>query len=142
MTRRALIDNSVLQRLSTGPEVAWAVEDLLASGWVLCSSDVSRLEAGFSTRSAAEHVGIRDRLTHDFELLPVTPACGDLAMAMQSELFARGTGRAVGVLDLLHAATAVVHDAVVVHYDHDFELVAEVDSRLRQRWVVPRGSVS
>lgn len=62
-------------------------------------------------------------------------------LELQASLFAVGMGRAVGVVDLLHAAAAIAHDAVLVHYDADFELLAEVDDRLRQEWVVPRGSI-
>lgn len=41
--------------------------------------------------------------------------------------------------DLLIAATAERHDVTVLHYDADFDLIAEVTGQLT-RWVVPRGS--
>ena len=33
------------------------------------------------------------------------------------------------------------HDAVLLHYDHDFDLIAEVADALRHQWIVARGSV-
>ena len=37
---------------------------------MLCSSELSRLEAGYSARSVREHAEIIDRLTMDFKLSP------------------------------------------------------------------------
>lgn len=74
-------------------------------------------------------------------LLPLTEEVGTVAAELQVALAAQGKRDAVGVVDLLHAATAIVHDAVVVHYDADFELLGEVDGRLRHEWVVPKGSI-
>jgi predicted nucleic acid-binding protein len=74
-------------------------------------------------------------------LLPLCAETGVVAAELQRALFDAGRGRAVGVVDLLHAATAICHRAVVLHHDADFEALADVDGRLRHRWVVPRGSV-
>jgi predicted nucleic acid-binding protein len=62
-------------------------------------------------------------------------------MELQWALFEAAKGRAAGVVDLLIAGIAVEHDAVVLHYDSDFDVLASVDRRFRARWVVPRGSV-
>ncbi len=79
-------------------------------------------------------------LTHSISMLALTPEIGELAIQMQSQLFAHGLGRGVGVMDLLHAATAVAHDVRLVHYDADFEQLATCWPELDQSWVVPRGS--
>jgi predicted nucleic acid-binding protein len=138
---RLLLDNSVLQRLSRAPAVVVAVHQRIERGDVLCSCPTLALEAGFSARSPTDHAGIVSRLTGDFELLPLAPEVCDLAVDLQRSLFEAGQGRAVGVIDLLTAATAVWHEATVLHYDADFERVAAADRRVRQRWVVQRGSV-
>lgn len=138
---RVLLDNSVIQRAPRDETVASAVRLLSDRGHVLCSSAVSCLEAGYSARSRREHDEVLRRLTQSFVLLPLVTAVGEVAAQLQSAMFAVGVGRAVGVVDLLHAATAIVHDAVVVHYDADFEHIAKVDSRFRQVWIVPAGSV-
>jgi hypothetical protein len=41
--------------------------------------------------------------------------------------------------DLLIAATAERHSLVVIHYDHGFDLVANVTGQPTE-WVVPQGS--
>ena len=43
-------------------------------------------------------------------------------------------------IDLITAAVAEYHGAVVLHYDADFEHIAEVTGQ-PQTWVVPRGSI-
>jgi hypothetical protein len=48
--------------------------------------------------------------------------------------------RAAGVADLLIAACAEVHGAVVVHYDAEYDIIS---ARTGQptRWLVPGGTV-
>ena len=67
---------------------------------------------------------------------------GNVAVELQGALWRAGLGWAVGVVDLLHATTAVANDAVVLHYDSDFDDLAEVDRRVRARWIVAPGSVA
>lgn len=50
----------------------------------------------------------------------------------------RGTHRRP-IPDLLVAATALEHDATVLHYDRDFDLIAEVTD-LSARWIIPPGT--
>lgn len=138
---RFLIDNSVIQRIPLRTEVAQAVATLLSGDHELCVSDVAILEAGFSARSLSDHRSTREHALAAFTRLGLSPEVGETAAELQEKLFSVGHGRAVGVIDLLHAATAVFHQAVVVHYDKDFALLADVDDRLRQQWVVPAGSV-
>ena len=42
--------------------------------------------------------------------------------------------------DLLIAAVAEVNDLVIIHYDADYERIAEITGQPCQ-WVVPRGSI-
>jgi predicted nucleic acid-binding protein len=46
------------------------------------------------------------------------------------------------VADLVVATAAITHSAVVLHYDHHFDLIGEIDSRLSHRWMVARGTAS
>jgi predicted nucleic acid-binding protein len=138
---KVLLDNSVLQRMPRSPRVERAVRDWLQSGGTLCSSPVSVLEAGYSARSAAEHATITRNLTQSLTLLAFSASTAELATQMQTALFKRGRGRAVGVLDLWHAAVAIEQDATLVHYDSDFEVLGSVWPDLRQRWVLPRGTI-
>lgn len=59
---------------------------------------------------------------------------------MQAALWRAGRVRAVGFPDLLIAAVAEREQVTILHYDSDYDLVAEVTSQPMQ-WVVPRGTV-
>jgi predicted nucleic acid-binding protein len=61
------------------------------------------------------------------------------ALQVQRLLAARSQ-RGRKVPDLLVAAAAEELDAVVLHYDADFDLIAEVTGQ-RCEWVVPAGTV-
>ena len=141
-----LVDNSVLQRLHRSDEVASALTELLSMG-ELGGCLPQLLEEGYSARSAAEHHLIRSANARARIFLPPDAEVAEIALDLQSGLFAAGIGRAVGVSDLQIAATAIGHttDAqrvTVVHYDADFEHVARVAPEFRHRWIVPRGSVA
>lgn len=136
-----LLDNSVLQRLDRAPAVTASVATLIGGGDLLGTSDITRLKAGFSATNSAVHDRVMDGFANDLYLLPLDDQAGDVAVDLQRAMFEAGRGRAAGTADLLQAAIAIVHDAVIVHYDADFELLAEVEPRLRHQWVLPRGSV-
>jgi len=69
----------------------------------------------------------------------VTPAVISRAKNVQRMLAAGGLkGREVP--DLIIAAAAELADLTVLHYDHDFELIASV-TRQSHEWIVPRGSI-
>ena len=55
-------------------------------------------------------------------------------------LVERGQHRSVGVADLLLAATAEIERLTVLHYDADFDLIAEITGQPTE-WIVPRGSI-
>jgi predicted nucleic acid-binding protein len=61
------------------------------------------------------------------------------ALEVQALLARDGRHRAVSLVDALVAAIAEVRELTVLHYDADFELVAEVTGQ-PQAWIVPRGT--
>lgn len=63
----------------------------------------------------------------------------DRAIEIQGELAKTGRHR-IPLPDLLIAATAESADLVILHYDADFETLAEVTGQPVE-WVVERGSV-
>lgn len=139
-----LLDNSATQRISRSADVAEAVRRLLDSG-VLAGCLPQLLEEGYSARSASDHATILSLNAEAKVFLPPVPAVAERAIELQRRLFAAGQGRAVGVSDLQIAATALVHSdqhqqVIVVHYDSDFEHLAEVEPELRTRWIVPRST--
>jgi hypothetical protein len=55
------------------------------------------------------------------------------------QLAGRGKHRCAGIRDLLVAAVAEEHRATILHYDRDFDHIAEVTGQ-PVRWVVPPGT--
>jgi predicted nucleic acid-binding protein len=57
---------------------------------------------------------------------------------VQATLAAQSRLREVGMADLLIAAVAERHGLTLLHYDGDFDTIAEITGQ-DARWVVPRG---
>lgn len=130
-----LVDKSVLARMDNRAVLAGLqpyVGQLATCGTVL-------LEMGWSARNSDHYAQMREDMSW-FAALEIDQAVIDRALGLQDALVRRGHHRGPGVSDLVLAATALQHDAVLLHYDHDFELIAEV-AELRHQWIVPRGSV-
>lgn len=72
---------------------------------------------------------------------PIDDRTMSRALAVQAMLVERSQHRAVPLPDLLIAACAEQADLKVLHYDADFERIAELTGQPTQ-WIVPRGSVS
>jgi predicted nucleic acid-binding protein len=98
------------------------------------------LEAGYSGRDLDDVRTIAQRRRELYVVLPVSEAIADRARDVQVRMAARGHHRAAGVIDLLTAAVAEHHGAVILHYDADFEHIAATTGQPHQ-WIVPKGSV-
>lgn len=127
-----LIDKSALVLLGNAADVdTWISR--IDRGLVRIST-VTRLEVGFSARTAADH---RTLLTQPpISSMPVeylTPRIEDRAIELQLALAERGHHRAPSIPDLLIAATAELADLAVLHLDKDFELIAELTGQPVQR---------
>jgi len=129
-----LVDKSALLRLSASPDAAtWATR--IQRGLVRIST-LTRLEVGFSARSANE---LRDSATRPpLASMPVeylTPRIEDRAVAVQLALADLGQHRAPSIPDLLIAATAESVGLTVLHLDKDFEIIAEITGQPVERLV-------
>jgi predicted nucleic acid-binding protein len=133
-----LIDKSALARTGL-PQVSAVLRPLVAAGrTAICG--MSALELGFSARSAADHAQVRAGMgAHEWLLTEDQDF--RRAFDVQEELARRGRHRAVPLPDLLLAAVAERHRVTVLHYDADFDVVAETTGQ-PVRWIVPRGSVT
>jgi predicted nucleic acid-binding protein len=80
-----------------------------------------------------------EQLLNDVRL-PISEAIAERTREVHIRMAARGHHRAAGVIDLLTAAVAEDHGAVVLHYDADFEHIAASTGQ-PQAWIVPRGSI-
>lgn len=64
----------------------------------------------------------------------------DRAVAVQDRLAESSHQRGVKIADLLIAAAAEAAGLVVLHYDHDFDLIADVTGQ-QTEWILPAGTV-
>jgi predicted nucleic acid-binding protein len=130
-----LADTTVLTRMAI-PPVRAAVREL-AHHRAIARCAMTDLELGFSARNAAEW----DRIQHAAAVLATEDvAVEDFRRAMQVQRMLAAAGlKGRKVPDLVIAAVAERTQRSLLHYDHDFELVAEQTGQ-PQRWVVPAGS--
>jgi len=98
------------------------------------------LGAGYSGRDVSDLRVIAERRRALYVVLPISEAIAERARDVQVRMAARGHHRAAGVVDLLTAAVAEHHGAVVLHYDADFEHIAAATGQ-PHGWIVPRGSI-
>jgi predicted nucleic acid-binding protein len=131
-------DTSALVRIAI-PEVVERLWPLLEAGLVARCTPTD-LEAGFSSSSPASHRAMRQERSA-WPFVAVDQAVLDRAVAVQDELAARSEQRGAKIADLLIAAAAEAAGLVVLHYDHDFDLIANVTGQPVE-WVLPAGSVS
>ncbi len=134
-----LIDKSALVRLSVSPDAAtWASR--IQRGLVRIST-VTRLEIGFSARSAIE---LRQSTSRPpLASMPVeylTPRIEDRAVAIQLALADLGQHRAPSIPDIVIAATAESAGLTILHVDKDFELIAQVTGQSIERLAVATGT--
>ncbi|MFE2263459.1 PIN domain nuclease [Streptomyces griseosporeus] len=136
MTVRYLIDKSALARYPK-PAVR-AVIDPLHNAGLLAVCGAVELEVLHSARSKADAERIRDEM-RGFDWLPTPDEAWDRALEIQTQLISQGNWRALSVADLIIAATAERHGAVVLHYDGDYDMIASVTGQ-PTTWVVPAGT--
>jgi predicted nucleic acid-binding protein len=127
-----LIDKSALVRLAASPDAAtWATR--IQRGLVRIST-VTRLEVGFSARSADElRLSTAKPPLASMPVEYLTPKIEDRAVAVQLALADLGQHRAPSIPDILIAATAESVGLTVLHLDKDFEIIAKVTGQSIER---------
>src|SRR5215472_13921526 len=133
-----LADTSALARLRHQP-VAAVLGPLIEAGLV-ATCGVIEFELGWATRSAAEFDAVRADRADGYEWLATHDEDWHRALDMQALLWRNGRVRAVGFPDLLTAAVAEREQVTLLHYDGDYDLIAEI-TRQPMQWVVRRGTV-
>jgi predicted nucleic acid-binding protein len=133
-----LIDTSAHAR-TDHPSVRNVVAGLIADR-VAATCVTVDLEAGWSGRDLGDVRAIAERRRSLYVRLPISETIAERAREVQIRMAARGHHRAAGVIDLLTAAVAEHHGAVVLHYDGDFEHIAASTGQ-PHAWIVPRGSI-
>lgn len=131
-------DTSALARRMR-PEVADRLDPLLEAGLVARCTP-TELEAGFSSTSPSSHRTMR-RMRAAWPFVAMDQAVMDRAVDVQDALAERSQQRGVKIPDLLIAAAAEAASLVVLHYDQDFDRIAEITGQPTE-WIVPAGTVS
>jgi predicted nucleic acid-binding protein len=134
-----LADTSALARLHR-PAVAAVLGPLTEAGLV-ATCGVIEFELGWATRNGDEFDLVRADREAGYEWLATHDEDWHRALDVQAKLWHSGRVRAVGFPDLLVAAVAERERVTLLHYDSDYDLVAEITGQPMQ-WVVPRGTVA
>lgn len=138
---RLLVDNSVWARTAQpAVGVVWtrAVRQQIA---VACDAFV--MEAGYSARSGRELRELREAVDASMDGVRTDERAWDLAVeAQQAMADAAGLMHRRKPMDFLMAATAHRYGLGVLHYDQDFDLIAEHSGlEFASVWIAPRGSL-
>jgi predicted nucleic acid-binding protein len=127
-----LIDKSALVRLAASPDAGeWAGR--IERGVVRITT-VTRLEVGYSARSAADlRAGLRQPPVSAMPVEYLTPAIEDRAVEVQALVADKGQHRAPSIPDLIIAAAAELAGLTVLHLDKDFDVIADVTGQPVER---------
>lgn len=126
---------------AVGGELRVAFDEGLVEGQI-ATCDMVRLELLYSTRNNTEFTNLRSEL----DALPNCPI-GTQQWKRALEVYERLAHqgglhhRAVRHPDLLIAAAAEAARIPVLHYDEDYDRIADITEQ-DVRWLAPRGSIS
>ena len=138
-----LLDNSVWSRVVAGrlpPDQADAVAGRVERR-ELATCLPFLLEAGYSAIGGDDHREMTDEFDRLFPRVELTVPVEERAMRAQGELAVRGHHR-LSPIDLMIAACAHEAGAGVLHYDRDYDVIAELTSLCFESvWVAPAGSL-
>lgn len=137
MRARYLVDKSALARMPLEPVRNRLAPIIQAGEAATCA--IIDLEVLYSARNHQDHERIRQRRSLAYHSVPITEAILRRAIDIQGELARSGRHR-VPIPDLIIAAAAESSSLTLLHYDHDYDLIAEV-TRQPAEWVVERGTV-
>jgi predicted nucleic acid-binding protein len=133
-----LIDTSAWARMGV-PTVRKRLTAILQEGAAATCLPLD-LEDGRSARNFRDAMTIRARRAEVMTSLPLTGGVATRSRDIQLALTQRGHHRAASPVDLMTAATAAEYGATVLHYDRDFDLIADVGGP-RCEWVAPAGTL-
>jgi predicted nucleic acid-binding protein len=136
LTAVYLGDKSALARMGV-TAVRQRLEPLVIDG-LLATCGIIDLEVGYSARNADIHAAISAE-RHALPRASLDDDVFDRALSVQGLLARRGQHR-LAIPDLIIAAAAEKAGLTVLHYDADFERIADVTQQAHE-WIVPRGSI-
>lgn len=138
MKPRYLIDKSALARMPLDA-VRRRLAPILEAGEAATCAIID-LEVLYSARGPLDYDEIRKRRALAYDSVPITEEILQRAVSIQAELARTGRHR-IPIPDLIIAATAEAAGLTLLHYDHDYDLIAQATGQPTE-WVVPRGTVT
>lgn len=136
-------------RIELADTSAWARKDKPGPGWFrpaledgrIAVCDMVAMELLWNARDGADFRAIEAGL-RACPWLQTEPRDWDEVRRVFRELAARGPlhHRQVKIPDLLIAAVAARHGVPIVHYDHDYDVIASVTGQ-PVRWAASPGSI-
>lgn len=136
LSARYLADKSALARFQV-PAIGARLRPLIEEGWI-ASCAIVDLEVLYSVRNLADFESVLEE-RRSLDTAPITPEVMAEAIELQHKLARRGQHR-VPIADLVISAAAQAAALIVMHYDADFERIADVGGASHE-WVVPQGSI-
>lgn len=131
-----LIDKSAWEQRAHSESARERIDRLATAGRAATCLPVA-LEQLYSARNHEDFARRRSALDL-LVWLPITAAVEEKAVELMAVLARKGQHR-MPLPDVMIAATALVHKATILHYDGDFERIAERTGQ-RQEWILPRGT--
>ena len=132
-----LIDTSAWSRMHV-PAVHKRLMTILNEGAAATCLPLD-LEDGRSAKNFRDAMSVRALRARVMTELPVTVAVATRSRDLQLALTQRGYHRAASPVDLITAAAAAEFGAIVLQYDRDYDVIAEVGGP-RCEWVTPASS--
>jgi predicted nucleic acid-binding protein len=109
--------------------------ETMAVTGVLATCAIVELEILYSARNPVDHRRLKTYLRDQCVWLETSDDTLAAAVDLQEAMLAAGMHRKP-IPDLIIAAVAQAHDAILVHHDRDFDDIATVAAGLRTRWIV------
>lgn len=132
-----LIDTSAYAQIKHHPQAAERYTNLAARG-LLATCNIVSGEVLYSMTGIGS-IRVAQASLDSLWYLPLTEWSETRALETLVQLAQAGKHRAAKIGDLQIAAVAEQYRAMVLHYDHDFDDIAEVTGQATE-WIVPRGS--
>ncbi|MFI5895484.1 PIN domain nuclease [Actinoplanes sp. NPDC051513] len=134
-----LVDTSAIVRLSRDPTLrAKWLEPLDAGLLAICP--ITELEVLHGATSLAHWQSLELAMDETYRWVVMPDRIATRAKDVERGLAVRGMHQSAGAVDLLVAATAEEHRLTLLHYDRDFDCVAEVTGQ-PVCWLADSGSI-
>ena len=138
-TASFLVDTSAFVRLPRDESVRECWLDMADAG-MLAVCPLTEIEILRGAKSKAHRRELQSAIDSTYLWVLMPNRIFDRAKSVQEGMTYRGTHKSAGTVDLLVAATAEEHGLTLLHYDRDFDQVAQVTGQ-QVRWLADPGSI-